>query len=365
VGIFSRRRRRSSLFTGGTLLRWIGPGSTAAGLLYVGYLALSGGLDFSSLDRMLSAGSGSEVRPQPVSLGDQSEKAPDRIRIATFNIQRFGETKSTATVEEKGVDVMGEIARIVAKFDLVAIQELQGSDGKALERLVRLLNRSGGTYAGTMSDLIGEGTYLEAYAFVWDRTRIEYIPGSSYVVQDPGKRMHREPMVASFRTRVTNPSQRPFRFTVINVHTDPDEVDPDDPNSEVNVLADVFQRVREYEFQQNREDDFLLLGDLNAEPDKLGNLIKIEGMYSIAGDIKTNLSRKKTNDHILIDQNVTGEYAGRMGVVDFQRDMKLSPDQAKAISDHLPVWAEFRIEEVPPKLSAGNVAMEPRERIIQ
>ena len=352
MGIFSKRRRKSRYSSGNPLLRWFGPGFTVAGLLYVGYSVLSGNWTFSSLDNS----DPSLVRPEPVSLGERSERPADRIRIATFNIEVFGEKKSTTRESKAGIDVLQKLAQIIANFDLVAIQEVRGSDGHALQRLLALLNASGATYDGQMSELIGldGNNHREAYAFVWDLNRIEIVPDRSYVVRDPGKRMHREPMVATFQTRPpTGSTREPFRFTVINVHTDPDEVDPNNPESEINVLADVFHRVRDYEYERYGEEDFILLGDLNAEPAQLGQLAAM-GLYTIAGDIKTNINRTKTNDHILIDRNVTTEYSELMGVIDFQQDLRLTEQQANEVSDHLPLWAEFDIYERAPPTRAAN-----------
>ncbi|MEO1616048.1 MAG: endonuclease/exonuclease/phosphatase family protein [Planctomycetota bacterium] len=367
VGLFSKRRKKSKL-SSNPLLRWLGPSATTAGLLYAVYLFFVGGLDFSSLDQWLPGSQSVTFEGEAITLTDEP-RPNDRIRIATFNIENFGETKAANRNDsDTGIDVMGKIAEIVNKFDIVAIQELRGKDGVALQQLVSLLNASGGQYAAVISELIGNEHRKESYAFVWDRTRIEIIPDSSYVVQDPDGRMYREPMVASFQSRVDPADNKaPFRFTLINVHTSPDLVDPEERDSEINVLADVFHRVREYEFRVRGEDDFILLGDLNVPPEKLGLLSEIPGVVSVAGDIKTNVSRKKTHDHILIDSNVTEEYAQRMGVVDFIDDLGLSLEQANRISDHLPLFAEFARYEIappPPPLTAQQPG-QARTRVLQ
>ena len=348
MGIFSKRRRKSSLSPSNALLRWFGPGSTVLGLLYAAYLFLTGGLSFSSLDQWLGNDKADDFRGEVVSLGNQSERPPDGIRIATFNIENFSVGKADKREENSkyGVDVLGTLARVISTFDLVAIQEIRGKHGKAeeaLSRLIQLLNASEGThtYTGLISELIGNDDRWESYAFIWDHTRIRFIEGSDYVVLDPGGKMYREPMVASFEALLPrNSTQRPFRFTLINVHTDPDEVDPNRRDSEINVLADVFQRVREYEYQNS-------------------------GEVSIAGDIGTNVSGSKTNDHILYDRNVTAEYAGRTGVINLVEAYGLTPEQAEEVSDHIPLWAEFNHYEKS-ALPQTNVATPaPRTRLIK
>ncbi|MCC9600221.1 endonuclease/exonuclease/phosphatase family protein [Stieleria sp. JC731] len=365
MGLFSKRRKKSSFKSSLPFLRWFGPGATSAGVLYAIYLLLTGGLSFSSLDDFLSEDADTSFRGETVSL-EQLEASPeDKILLATFNIENFGTKKSDTRLNEHGVDVMGTLAQIISRFDLVAVQEIRGKDGAALQKLIDLLNQSGGAFSAVISEPIGNEARQECYAFVYNRTRIRFVPGSAYVVLDSGDRMYREPMVASFQTVLPAGSdQIPFQFTAINVHTDPDKVDPDDQDSEINILASVFHRVRDFEFKLRMEEDFILMGDLNVDPDHLGQLSQINGMISLAGDIKTNVSRSKTNDHILIDRNVTAEYAGRTGVVSFTEDLSLSPEQADSISDHLPLFAEFSRFESPAataSVSAGVASSRTRE----
>src|SRR5690606_8216116 len=180
-------------------LRFIGPSATLIGMLAVAYLALVGKLDFASLDLPLDAvqdlvstdPAGPGTAPlQPVSLDRNAPRPNERVRLATFNIQRFGEKKAADG------EVMSNLAKIVANFDLVAIQEVQSPKAMPIARLVDLINRSGGRYDASVSEPIGHTTYKEQYAFVWDSTRIRMIPDSAYVVRDnphPHNRMHRPP----------------------------------------------------------------------------------------------------------------------------------------------------------------------------
>jgi deoxyribonuclease-1-like protein len=255
---------------------------------------------------------------------------------------------------------MSQLARIVANFDLVAIQEVQSPQAMPVPRLVDLINRSGGRYDATVSEPIGHTTYREQYAFVWDTTRIRMLPESAYVVRDnpyPDNRMHRPPMVASFETRTAAVMGRPpFRFTIINVHTDPSQVSPKGDSNEMDVLDDVFLRVRDYEFQVRQVMNVLLVGDLNVSTANLGQLGQIPGILSVVGNTPTNTAGNKTYDHILLDQTITTEYTGVFGVIDYERDYGLSSEEAKRVSDHRPVWAEFSAYEMPPLSTAARPA---------
>lgn len=290
---------------------------------------------------------GSLANSDSGSLLDRGQpRSETRLRIATFNIQRFGEKKASMP------EVMQHIAQIVASFDLVAIQEVQSPQAMPIARLVDLINRSGGRYDATVSEPIGRSTYREQYAFIWDATRIQMIPQSAYVVRDDQDRMSRPPMVASFEARIAAVAGRqPLRLTVINVHTDPNQVSPSQTDSEMNVLDDVFLRVRQYEYQTRGIKNVLIAGDLNANTAQLGELGQIEGMHSVVGTTPTNLAGTKTYDHILFDRNVTSEYTGVFGVIDLEQDFGLTPQQAALVSDHRPVWAEFSAYEMPPLIN--------------
>ena len=354
----SRSRTRSSRFS---LSRFIGPGITLAGIVAVISAVLSGQINLSALD-ILRGTTGIDVSTasaevQPVDLKNLGQRSNETIRIATFNIQVFGESKAS---DER---VMAALAQIVSQFDVVAIQEVRSKDLKPIYALVDKLRASGANYAAVGSAPLGnrDSTYSESYAFIWDESRLR-MTQDAYVVQDPSDRMPREPMVASFEARAGSADGRqPFRFTLINVHTSPDGVAESALENEMDVLDDVFVRVRQYDYQLTGEEDCILLGDLNVPANRLRELGQIPGVESIAPNLKTNTRRTKTYDHILIDRNLTTEFTGRFGVLDIQKQFGISEEEALKISDHLPLWAEFSAYETPPAPpDNANVATEPQ-----
>lgn len=283
--------------------------------------------------------------PNTGNAGSLRQRAGDRIRIATFNIQDFGPKKLNDPTR------MAVIAQIIQCFDLVGIQEISSVDLPVVDQLLQVVNQSGGTYRGITSPRIGRSAQKEQYAFVWDAARIDIVPKSDYVVSDPSERMHREPFITSFQVRL--PPQvnvKPFRFTIINVHTDPDLV-----GDEMNALDDVFRSVRAYEYP---EDDILLMGDLNVSARQLGEMGQIPGIVTLAGSLPTNTRQDKQYDHLIVDSLLTKEFIpGRSGVFSYERELGLNVQQALSISDHCPVWAEFRLDEQSPM--EGPVASRP------
>jgi len=153
-------------------------------------------------------------------------------------------------------------------------------------------------------------------------------------VDDPYDLFHREPLVARFQTRVSTP----FTFTLINIHTDPDEA-----AREVNALADVLRGVQQ---DGSEEDDVMVVGDLNADPAHFDKLARVPGVtWVINNGQSTNTRRTHTYDNLLFDRVATTEFTGRAGVFDFAREFQMNPEDALAVSDHLPVWAVFDVHE--------------------
>ncbi len=273
--------------------------------------------------------------------GAPIEKPADTIRIASYNIQVFGASKL-----EKSwvVDIL---AQIVRHFDIVAIQEVRSKEDRVLPDFVAAINADGSRYDFVIGPRLGRTTSTEQYAFVYDTNRIEVDRSSVGSMSDPADVLHREPMVARFRTR-TNSAGIPFSFWLVNIHTDPDEV-----ASEINVLADVFQVMQT---ARADEDDVILLGDLNASDREFARLGQVPGITWAVTGITTNTRKNKMYDNILFSRVATTEFTGRWGVVDVQSVFNLTLDQALEISDHFPVWAEFRIWESSP---ANNTAQLP------
>jgi endonuclease/exonuclease/phosphatase family metal-dependent hydrolase len=269
--------------------------------------------------------------------GATSTEAPpprgnETIRIATFNIQVFGESKLNDP------EAMQTIVAILKNFDLVAIQEVRSVTQDILPHLMTLLNADGHRYDYAIGPRLGRTTSKEQYAFVFDTQTIEIDRYKLYTVDDPDDLLHREPLVGWFRARGPAPEQA-FTFSLANVHTDPDEVD-----QELDVLDDAFFRVRDD--PQRGEDDAIMVGDFNAKATNLRELGRIKGLIKVVtGETPTNTRHTAQYDNILFQETATTEFTGRGGVFDFLRQYNLTQQQAERVSDHLPVWAEFSVVE--------------------
>jgi deoxyribonuclease-1-like protein len=270
----------------------------------------------------------------------------DTIRIATFNIRVFGETKLNDR------DTMQTIVAILKNFDLIAIQEVRAVSPDVVPQLVALLNADRKyQYDYALGPRLGRTSSKEQYAFLFDMATIEIDRYKLYTVDDPDDLLHREPLVGWFRARGPAPEQA-FTFSLATVHTDPDEVD-----RELDVLDDVFFAVRDD--VQRREDDVIMLGDFNAKEASLRELGRIKGLVKVVtGNTPTNTLHNAQYDNILFHETATSEHNGRGGVFDFLRDYNLTLEQAERVSDHLPVWAEFSVYEGG---RAGPIAARPEQ----
>lgn len=329
----ARRRRRRSILPIGRLF---GPPATllllvAGGVLsYLGYVPYVSNI-FGTSD---STATTSSIDPQfLVPVKGLEERSPDKLRIGTFNIQVFGDAKVAKP------KVPDWIAYLVRQFDVLAIQEIKCDTDDPITTLMNLVNGADDSnYSIIMSKRLKRpgSNNSERYAFIWDTAKVQLREQSAYEVEDNEDLMHREPFVASFRTVPASTGGQPFTFTLINVHTDPDTA-----LQEMNVMDDVFLSVRAFE----QEDDVIVLGDLNVEANEFGELGKVQGIRSLNTTETTNTAGTRTIDHIVIDSSSTTEFLQTAGVIQYGRNLNLTREQAKLISDHCPVYAEFDVSE--------------------
>ena len=139
------------------------------------------------------------------------------IRIASFNLDTFGPGKAGKSA------VMEIIACTIRRFDVVALQEVRTERPDVLQQLLGQVNATGQHYAMLAGPRVGRTASKEQFVFVFDQATIEVDRSAAYTVDDPDDLLHRPPFVGWFRARGPAPDQA-FTFTLVNIHTDPDEV---------------------------------------------------------------------------------------------------------------------------------------------
>jgi endonuclease/exonuclease/phosphatase family metal-dependent hydrolase len=279
-------------------------------------------------------------------------RSGNSIRIASFNIQVFGQAKLNKPA------VMNVLAEVVRRFDVVAIQEIRSLDDTLLPNFLAMINAGGRKYDFVVGKREGRTSSKEQYAFIFDTASLEVDRTAVYTVGDPDALFQRSPLVAWFRVRGPAEDQA-FTFKLVNVHTDPDKADLE---RELGYLDDVLHAVRREGAADPGadEDDVILLGDFNTDDRHLGPLGKESNItWAIAGT-PTNVRGTKQYDNIIFKRWTTTEFTGKSGVLELQSEFKLTPEQALEVSDHQPVWAEFMLTESGAGPIAGRAAPTPR-----
>lgn len=292
-------------------------------------LLLTTGCGLESVDHWAEHDASPSSRPATAAQPAARQQG-ETVSVASFNVQVFGVSKLGKP------DVMEILVDAVRRFDVVAIQELRAKDQSIVPQFVEMINATGVQYDYVVGPRLGRTSSKEQYVYVYDTATIELDESSVYTVADPNDQLHRPPLVASFRVRGP-PTEQAFTFTLVNIHTDPDETD-----TELDALADVFVSVQN---NGSGEDDVILLGDLNVDEYGLGRLGRLPNVaYAISG-VTTNTRGNKLYDNIIFDAGNTTEFTGQWGVLDLMAEYDLSLEEALQVSDHLPVWATFSIVE--------------------
>ena len=125
-----------------------------------------------------------------------------------------------------------------------------------------------------------------------------------------------------------------------------------DRESEIRALEDVFRQVQDGDVTEN---DVILLGDFNLSPDHeyWSDLKTLESIaFLISPPSKTTIGKSgmaSLYDNIWFQEDYTEyEYTGSCGVDKFFDDLFDSEkfeNAKKYVSDHVPVWAEFRVDQ--------------------
>ena len=253
------------------------------------------------------------------------------IRMATFNVDGLDDAKLS------NPRVADALAKIMASFDVIALQNIKSHNSGVLVRLLEQIRGLGRGYDfSTGPTLVRDN--VDCYnAFLYNLTTVAVGGGSVQTVEDPLGRFLVKPLVGSFTVRGP-PAGEAFTFTLVNVFIDPGH----GPN-ELDLLADVFRAVREHELSRGEhgEDDIIMLGDLEADAEHLGRLGRVPGITAAVSGLPTTVDGARQVDNILFDRRATTEYTGRSGVLDMVRELNLTPQEAQDISEHLPVYAEF------------------------
>ena len=98
------------------------------------------------------------------------------IKIASFNIQVFGQTKISKP------DVVDILLRIVSAYDLIFIMEVRDSTNSTIQDFTSQLNNytKSFRYDFQLSDRLGRTSSKEQYAFLYNPQKVKFIKTLQY-----------------------------------------------------------------------------------------------------------------------------------------------------------------------------------------
>lgn len=304
------------------------------------------------------------------------------LLLATWNIREFDSGKYGKRVPE----AFFYIAEIIARFDLVAIQEVR-EDLSALEQLKRILGSHWDCFFTDVTE--GRQGNGERMAFLFDSRKIK--PGGlasqlvlppmeirtddKKVVFEPSRQLVRTPFIVGFKSGWTD-----FVLTTVHIYYGEDDAENPARVEEIKQVAQFLKRKSEDPFEWSR--NLLLLGDFNIySPTDITMKAILEAGFVVPPELQqlpSNIAQDKFYDQIAFKVR-DGKFSttGQAGVFNFfdtvfkddeesvyrpemgEGYLKNKTGEAKdekakkryyrdwrthQMSDHLPMWVELRID---------------------
>ncbi|KAF3690289.1 Deoxyribonuclease gamma [Channa argus] len=260
------------------------------------------------------------------------------MKIASFNIQRFGKNKVSDP------EILNILIKIASRYDIILILEVVDSTGASVKTFLDALNKSNKNTRYTMkiSSRLGRTVYKEQFMFLYREDVVKLVDTYQFDdVQTKGKDVFdRDPYVLRFQC----PNAVLEDLVLIPVHTK-----PEGSEKELDELYDVFEHVK----KKWRTDNIMILGDFNAD----GSFVSKKEMkhirirtdkkfhWLIGDEVDTTASNRNDNtyDRIVVygDDMLEAVKPNSAKPFNFQTAFKLSDEQALKVSDHYPVEVEL------------------------
>ncbi|THB77252.1 MAG: hypothetical protein D3926_15920 [Desulfobacteraceae bacterium] len=242
-----------------------------------------------------------------------SRKADENLLVASWNIKEFGHTK------QRLYEAYFYIAEIIARFDLVAVQEVK-STLKDLQIIMRILGSDWDYIINDITDGDSGNSERSAYLFNNKRVRLSGLAGEIVLWPDITqgsniKQLKRTPYITGFKAGWK-------AFAMINLHLHPGD-DADDVafrKEEIRLLLAALKEKTDGLGTQN----LVLCGDFNlydGKDDPAIDWINQAGYSEVDGLVgkDTNASQTEAYDRLFLKQNQYFQVAmdgGGMGIGD-------------------------------------------------
>ncbi|GFS22509.1 deoxyribonuclease-1-like [Elysia marginata] len=255
------------------------------------------------------------------------------LKIASFNIQVFGEKKMSS-------DKIAEtLIKILQRYDLILILEIRDSSETALDNLIEQCNRVNpdDPFTSVVSARLGRTSSKEQYGFMYRPSKIEVKATYQYDdgVDDGTDLFQREP----FAVRFYSPTTELEDFAIIATHTDPDEA-----AKEVGALHTVYDATKAHWDLE----DILIAGDFNADESyvsrddwatiKLKHDKRFTWLIQDWTDTTTGQTDRAYDRFVVAGERLTRcVVPGKTKVFHFDQAYGLTHEEAGDVSDHYPI----------------------------
>jgi endonuclease/exonuclease/phosphatase family metal-dependent hydrolase len=300
--------------------------------------------------------------------GLPSKVTDQNVLIGTWNLRAFGElyhawTENTGS-PKRNLCAMAYIQELISNLDVIAIQEVK-RDLSAINLLLDWLGKDWGVLYTDVT--AGDPGNAERLAFVFDRRRIQpsgltgeiVLPASSSA--QPITQFARTPFIVGFRAGQ-------IQFNLLTAHIYYGET-PQERLEEIRnfsmYIAD--EMIRRASGGNTSDANLIVLGDFNI--DKRSDNPLYQAFVSTGLKVPDQLQGVKTvygSEPKFYDQiawftdQLKMTYTQHAGVIDFTNAVypELSLQQVSyRISDHFPLWVEFRVDESP-KIIANSLNLD-------
>ncbi len=318
------------------------------------------------------------------------------LLLGTWNIREFDSDNWGARLPES----YAYLAEVIDHFDLVAVQEVR----EGLRALERLMDRLGRHWSYLVSDVTDKALTAgngERLAFLYDTRKVRFLgmtgelvlppvrvrsknaAGKTVTTTVPAAQIARTPLMAAFQVGWTK-----FVLTTVHIVWGDDKAAPPERVEEIRQVARFLKDRSETETEPIHH--FVLLGDFNifAATDETMTALRDGGGFTIPDAIAsadgTNIEGNRKYDQIAFRHAPERfEHTGNAGVFGYYdhvftdddatayrryidryiderrakgkktpkapKDDRTARQQYRAwrshqMSDHLPLWAEFRVD---------------------
>ncbi len=247
------------------------------------------------------------------------------VTIISWNLKDFGNSKGYTELEF--------IAKTLKDYDIIAIQEVVSGDGGAqtIAKLHYKLNQTGFKWDYSISDPTSSSAYKsERYAFFWKTSKATKV-GNSWLEKKYHLEIDREPFFTTFRAEGKD-------FTLVNFHSITKSMQPETEVKYFKYLPEEYPNL-----------NLIFCGDFNLpESHSVFGPLKSKGYKPVLIGQKTSLKTTCIEGDCLASEfdnifyNAAKVKSIKSGVILFYKDVKTF-EEARLISDHVPVYFEFSL----------------------